>query len=143
MRRIVLFFVSVLLISIGIAGCSKTTSAPKGIYAQNGKTYYKIALPSGDRVGDHFELTGNEGTMVATQVDVNGSNGSQDMGTVYYRAVKQGGWVAYDESRSGTILYFPSEFTADHVKLACSSLLRNKGNYMSFEEAKDHISWLE
>lgn len=146
MKKRALIVIIVLQMLVCIAGCTNAgheEASSKGVYTQGKKTYYRIDLPSGSRVDDHFELTGNEGTVVMTQVDVNGSGGSQNNGAVYYRAVSQGGWVAYDESKTGIILFLPSEFTADHVQLACSSLVRGGDNYMSFEEAKTYIPWLE
>ena len=140
---IVLVIVQMLFCMTGCNNAGNNGARSKGVYTQGSKTYYRLSLPSGSCVDDHFDLVGIEGTMVMTQVDVNGSNGSQHKGTVYYRAVIQGGWVAYDESKTGTILFLPSEFTADHVQSACSSLILGGDNAMSFEEAKKYISFLE
>lgn len=146
MKKPTLIILVILQLVLCMTGCSGTgheASKPKGICTQGNKTYYRIDLPSGSCVDDHFDLVGNEGTMMMTQVDVNGSNGSQHKGAIYYRAVEQGGWVAYDKSKEGTILFLPSEFTVDHVQLACSSLVYGGDDNMSWTEAKNYIPWLK
>ena len=108
------------------------------------KEYYVIMLPDGKTVWDCFYLNGNRttrGTVVVNQyVDTSSSTRS---GVVYNSTVVGGGWVAYNESESGKVIFIPDYFNADEVKLICGRLARNPDSYMTLEEAKEYISGIK
>ena len=139
MRRMIAILTALILLCL--SGCSVKEELPKGVCEHGDKEYYRIMLPYGRNVGSQFALKGPKNTMVVSFFGESG--GSQGNVAVYFQEVEQGGWVAYTGSGTGLILYFSSRFTVEQVQLACTDLTRSKDNYMSWDQAKEYIQWLE
>lgn len=139
MRRMIAILTALILLCL--SGCMGTEELPKGVCTHGDKEYYRIMLPSGRKVDDQFELTGNRYTVMVSAFS--GDLVHEGDAVVYFKEVVQGGWVAYSENETGLVLYFPSSFEVGGVQLACTALTRSKENYMSWDQAKNYIQWME
>lgn len=138
MRKIIAILMS--LVILCLSGCV-AQELPKGVCEHGDKEYYRIMLPKGKSVDDQFELTESWNIVVVSSFSESGAH--QGNVSVYFQKETQGGWVAYSGNKTGLILYFSSGFDAKEVKIACTALTRSKENYMSWDEAKNYIHWLE
>lgn len=140
-------FVCLLVMTVFLSACGKKEAEPtmpEGVYTRGEKEYYVIMLPEGKSVWDCFYLNGDSttrGTVVVNQYFDTSS--SAHSGVIYNSTVVGGGWVAYDESESGKIIFIPDHFDIDEVKLICGRLARNPESYMTLEEAKEYISGMK
>lgn len=128
-----------MLFMASLIGCD--TPEQKGVLTVGeGNECYIIKLPDGKKASHYFTITNRMGTVVGKETDV--FTYSNVMGSVSYGSVAEGGWIAYNESEQGCILYMPEGFPENRIAHACGMWMNNPDDYMTFEEAKELFAWL-
>lgn len=135
-KRIVTFIIAVALI-VACSACGAEEKTPEGVINKDGGDWYIVKMPEGKSVKDYFTLTGESGYMHMTNMGQ--MDKSESMGGANYSEVSEGGWIVYGES---VFMYIPYNISSSSAQMACSTLILNRDNCMSLEDAKQYISFL-
>lgn len=128
--------VCILLIGCGVG---EENTKPKGVIEQNNREYYLIRLPEDSSVEDYFTLTGQKGRIICSFADINGTEGSKELGIVAYSQIQEGGWIGWQKNR---IIYLPADSSENEIQKAGMYVTGLRNDYMTIEEAAVYLPWI-
>lgn len=124
------FLCIVLLLLITLGGCGKQEN---GLISVKGQPGYVIHIEE-ENLDQYFTIS----EIVSQTSILDTRDGSSYFVTV--AEVAQGGYIAYSNTWMLNVVYLPSS-SEDQLDFAVFYANPNSQNYMSIEEAKQHLPW--